>query len=103
MSMSQEAMERDLEDARAYLGCTSLRVDRSRHASVERTAIWIFDNGGKGGIERQIACIVYDSDPANKLGCWRVNALVHGMPVSERRVATMLDACGEMMRATKGF
>jgi hypothetical protein len=103
LPMSQAAMDRDLEDARAYLGCTSLRVDRSRHERTEVTSIWVFDHGGKGGAERQIASISFDPDGANLLGCWRVNALQGGVPVSERRVATMLDACGEMMRATKNF
>lgn len=100
MTAYQDAQEENLAIVRNYLSCTSLRVDRSRHESVTHTAIWIFDRGGKGGAERQIACIVNEATPTGIV--WRVNALSHGMAISEVRVPTLLDACGAMLRATKG-
>jgi hypothetical protein len=95
----QEISDQYLADARSYLSCCpTLRVDRSRHESVMHTCLWIFDRSAKGK-EEQIACIVRDAIIEDKP--WRVNALYRGSPVTERRVATLLDAVGEMMRATK--
>lgn len=97
--MTQDEQERELIDARTYLSvCPSLRLDRSRHESVAHTSIWIFQ-ANADGVESQIACIVHDGLVDGR--GWRVNALHRGSPVTERRVSTLLDAIGEMMRATK--
>jgi hypothetical protein len=107
MMQTQAEQERDLEDVRIYLGCTSLRVDRCRHESVAHASIWIFDHGGKGGAERQIASIVRlaATERVGRLDdChWRVSAMLHGMPVSLAYYRTLLDAVGGMMSATKGI
>lgn len=101
MANYHDAQEANLKQCRDYLSCTSLRVDRSRHESVTHTALWVFDKGGRDGAERQIASIVNEAVPNGIV--WRVSALMNGVPVSERRVPTLLDAVGEMMRATKGI
>lgn len=106
-SQTQAEQERDLEDVRTYLGCTSLRVDRCRHESVAHASIWIFDNSGRNGAERQIASIVRlaAAEQVGRLAdChWRVSAILHGQPVSLAYYRTLLDAVGCMMSATKGI
>ncbi|WP_294533389.1 hypothetical protein [uncultured Rhodoblastus sp.] len=48
--MTQNEMERDLDDMRSYLSVTSYIVERCRHESVEMTKLWVFDKA-----EKQIA------------------------------------------------
>lgn len=101
---TQEQQERHLEEVRTYLSCTSLRVDRCRHDSVTETSIWVFDQCGRNGSERQIAVIAQHAPTAaDPHYPWRVSAMLNGSPVSQRNCQTMLDAVGEVMRATKGI
>jgi hypothetical protein len=102
--MTNEEMDRDLEECRAYLGCTRLTVERCRHESAETTAIWIFDGADKYG-PRQIASVSRLETPYERSGNmyrWRANTYANGSCANGVFVATLLDALGHVMRCTKG-
>jgi hypothetical protein len=87
---AERRMERDLEDARSYLGCTRLTADRCRHETVTQTTLWVFDG------KRQIGVA------AREDGRWRASHMLRGMPTTERRFATLLEALGHVMAQDKG-
>ena len=100
--MTQAEMDADLADARSYLSCTSLTVDRCRHESVDASSIWIFDGFLRRGERNQIASLTRDYQESN-LGAthWHLSLYHRGVMYAQTRHATTLDALGAMMRATK--
>ena len=96
--MDDTAMDLDLEDARAYLGCTRLTVDRSRHETTDNTVLWVFDGLNKHKQPRQVGCIKrLPGEPVSDYR-WEVTRMSHGMPVARRSVKTLLEAVADIMR-----
>lgn len=96
--MTNDEMERDLEDARAYLGCTRLTVDRCRHESVDQSALWIFD-----GVD-QIGSATRLDTPYEKAGYmirWRCSTLHRGSTANGVYLPSLLDCMGHILRCTK--
>jgi hypothetical protein len=96
--MTETEMDADLEDARSYLGCTRLTVDRCRHASVHVTSLWIFDG------KRQIASATRLDTPYvrnDRHVRWRCCTMHQGSVANGVYVETLLDALGHIMRCTK--
>lgn len=89
--MTSAEMDSDVADLAAYLGCTSLSVERCRHASVTESALWVFAPNGKqiASVSRNVTLSKY---------CWRVNKLAHGQPITEMCFETLLDAATYVLR-----
>lgn len=101
--MTQTEMDSDLENARAYLGCTRLTVDRCRHESANTTALWIFDGEDKHG-RHQIASATRLEEPylkGDRAIKWRCSTLHNGSTANGVYVESLLDALGHIMRCTK--
>ena len=97
--MTHEEMNVDLENARSYLSCTRLTVDRCRHESVTESSLWIFDG------DKQIASCTRLETPYERGGMpirWRA-CTMHGSGTVANGVyvSTLLDALGHIMRCTK--
>lgn len=96
-AMTQEEQDRDLADAQAYLGCTSLTVDRCRHESVTLTALWVFSGTDRRGKPRQIGSVTrMEGDPLEYR--WECTRMAHRIPVARRTFKTLLECMGDMMR-----
>ena len=91
--MTQAEQERDLDEARIYLGCTNLTSDRCRHESVTETSIWVFaqDLGFKPARHVQIASVHRDCETTSDY-VWEVTRMAYGQPVARRREKTLLAA-----------
>ena len=83
--MTNAEMDADVFDLQAYLGCTSLSVDRCRHASVTESALWAFGPNAKhiASVSRNVTTSKYK---------WRVNKMANGGRITEMCFETLLDA-----------
>lgn len=98
MAMTQEQMDRDMSDAAAYLGCTRLTVQRSRHESTTETALWIMDG------DKQIGSASRLETPYERgweIIRWRCATIHNGQAANGVYRASLLDCMGHIMRCTK--
>ena len=102
MSMTQAEQDRDLEDARSYLGCTSMTADRCRHAATDHTALWFFAMIGAGkrttrtqiGAASRLDC----QDSAGRIYRWEVHRMAGGVPVARCYASSLLEAVTFIVR-----
>lgn len=104
--MTNEEMDRDLEEARAYLGCTRLTVERCQHESITTSALWVFDNENmpRGMVSNQIGSATRLETPYEKAGYmirWRCSTLHNGSTANGVYLSSLLDCMGHIMRCTK--
>jgi hypothetical protein len=102
--MTQAEQDRDLEDARSYLSCTSLTADRCRHESVTETSLWFFAAPGADKKARRIqigsATRTDEMDSAGHTYRWRVHRMSGGVPISQCFTASLLEAVTFIVRNT---
>jgi hypothetical protein len=82
-------MDRDLREAASWLAGKPYQVVRCRHPSLVKTSLWIMTMVGK-----QIGSASRVDDR------WKANRVHHGMPTSERRVESLVDALTHIVSIT---
>lgn len=106
--MTQAEQDRDLEDARSYLSCTSLTADRCRHESVTETALWFFETIGEGKRTKRVqvgsAHRVTDHSPswARSPIQWEVTRMFNGQPAARCFASSLLEAVTYVVRYDYG-
>lgn len=98
--MTQDEMNTDMEDAKSYLSCTRLTVDRCRHESVTTSSLWIMDGANQIGSATRLT----PSEGYERHGTpmrWRCSTIHSGQCANGVYVSTLLDAIGHIMRCTK--
>ena len=77
--------ENRMKRARAILG-SGYTVDRCRHPTVKDTALWVFRDGV------QVGSVTLFEGASE----WKANRIHRGMPISEKRYASLADACAHI-------
>ena len=100
--MTQAEQDRDLEDARSYLSCTSLTADRCRHESVTETALWFFAAPGADKRTKRVqigsASRVDEKDSIGRTYRWEVNRMLNGQPTARCFAGSLLEAVTFIVR-----
>lgn len=90
LPQSQEDQEREREDLANLLSCTRWTVDRCRHESCERSALWIMRDG------KQIGVIARRQTTGRFP--WYAQKLIGGQPVTELSFETLSAAAAYAVR-----
>ncbi len=88
--MTEAEMDKDVADAAAFFrGVPSIRVDRCRHPSITKTALWFFNVDGKR--ETQIASATRMDGTGRYT--WNVQRMYQSLPVAQRCDEHLTSAC----------
>jgi len=79
--------ENRMKRAAKLLG-SGYTVDRCRHRTVKDTVLWIFRDGVQVG-----SVALYESQGFSD---WKANRLHRGLPTTEKRYASLADACAHI-------
>lgn len=90
-TMSPDEMDRDLDDMRSHLAGVSLDVERCRHDSITRTALWVFDKNG-----RQIASV--SRLQTSSKYAWETSKIRDAMPITCLPFETLSEAAAYVLR-----
>lgn len=90
-SMTPDEMDRDLEEMRSHLAGVSLDVERCRHHSTTRTALWAFDKNG-----RQIASV--SRLQTSSKYAWEASKIRDAMPITRLSFETLSEAAAYVLR-----